>query len=234
MGFSPRIIQDLSKKGKSKTLSRIALEAQNVGLIQNPDTVEDFFEASYKLLQKESFRHEYMYKSAIAQKILMGVHSLKTAVMINEFRVCNNKADCVIFNGTSTVYEIKTERDTVARLKQQVESYRKVFASVNVISGKNHLEKVLDIIPEDVGVLVLSDRNQISTMRKSLDNPARTDVESIFNAIRIDEAKKILRSYGFEIPDVPNTRMYGCLLNLFRELDSISAHNGMVDVLRTT
>ncbi|MEI9986083.1 MAG: sce7726 family protein [Aliidongia sp.] len=53
---------------------------------------------------------------SVTQKILMGKHSLRTASMLNEFRAGSCKADLVILNGTATVYEIKSERDSLTRL----------------------------------------------------------------------------------------------------------------------
>ena len=154
--------------------------------------------------------------------------------MLNEFRACNSKADTVIFNGTSTVYEIKSERDSLSRLEQQISSYRKVFAKVNVITGENHLDTVLSTVPDDVGVMLLSDRYQISTIRDALDLPDRTSPEAIFDTVRQSEAKKILKSYGFEIPELPNTKMYNALREKFVTLTSVEAHDGMVKVLRST
>lgn len=40
-------------------------------------------------------------------------HKINKAVMLSEFRVGANKADCVILNGLSTCYEIKTELDNL-------------------------------------------------------------------------------------------------------------------------
>ena len=71
-------------------------------------SVVDVFEQTYKQLSK-CYRHEYYFKNTIANKRLLGSHSLNTATMLSEFRVGRNIADCVILNGQSTCYEIKTE-----------------------------------------------------------------------------------------------------------------------------
>lgn len=72
--------------------------------------VADAFEAALSILRTGHHRDEYVYKAALTQKVLLGTHSLKTACMINEFRVADCKADLVILNGTAAVYEIKSER----------------------------------------------------------------------------------------------------------------------------
>lgn len=43
--------------------------------------------------------------------------------MIPEFNVGASKADLAVFNGTSTVYEIKSEIDSTERLKSQMGDY---------------------------------------------------------------------------------------------------------------
>jgi len=48
----------------------------------------------------------------LASRILLDVYSLKTTTVVPEFRVGAVNADFAIFNEMSTVYEIKTKRDT--------------------------------------------------------------------------------------------------------------------------
>ncbi len=232
--FSASLLRELARKGRSPMFVRLVKESSLLNEVGDDDLVKGIFDAAYALLKKKNYRHEYIYKAAIAKKILMGKHSLQTAAMLTEFRACNSKADVVILNGTSTVYEIKSERDSLARLAQQISDYRKVFASVNVITGENHYEEVLNLVPEDVGVLLLTDRFQISQIREAIDVPGRTESKSIFEAIQIEEAKRILRLYGINIPDLPNTMMYGALRDLFCTLSPDKAHDGMVQILRNS
>lgn len=232
--FSAGLVRELAKKGKSSLFAGLAEELSTLDLVRLDDSVSCLFDAAFSLLKRKKYRHEYVYKAAIAHKMLLGTYSLKTAVMLNEFRACNNKADSVILNGTSTVYEVKSERDSLSRLEEQVSSYRKIFANVNVITAEKHLDAVFDSIPEDVGIMLLSDRYQITTVRKSLDLPQRTSSKAIFEAIQQREAKKILGMYGFELPDLPNTQMYSALQKQFITLESAKAHEGMVKVLKTT
>jgi hypothetical protein len=88
--------------------------------------------------------------------------------MLTEFRVGECKADVVILNGTGTVYEVKSERDSLSRLERQIAAYAKVFAKVNVITAESHVTAVMNLMPSDVGVLCLGDRGQITPIRKRL------------------------------------------------------------------
>jgi hypothetical protein len=164
--------------------------------------------------------------------VLLGIHNLDTASMLTEFRVGQCKVDVVVLNGTGTAYEIKSERDSLVRLRNQVEHYLKVFASVNVIVGENHLEEVLNRTPEEVGVTVLSGTYTISSRRAAVVDASRTSPAWIFDAIRVKEAETVLRNAGIDIPQVPNTRKYAALRELFLSLDPATAHEAMVTVLK--
>jgi hypothetical protein len=232
--FSPSLIRELARKGRSPLFARLAAETQLLEFSSLQAPVRNLFDSAFSLLKRKNYRHEYIYKAAITHKVLLGTHSLQTAVMLNEFRVGISKADTVILNGTSTVYEIKSERDSLNRLEQQIDSYQKVFAKVNVITGENHLKAVLAKVPEEVGVLLLTDRFQISSVREAVDCRDQVISEAIFDSIQLNEAKQILKNKGIEIPLLPNTQMHQVLKNLFLTLAPLDAHNGMVNTLRKT
>ena len=232
--FSASVVKELARKGKSPLFSRLVKDSTLLDYIHQSALVRDLFDVAFSLLKKKNFRHEYIYKAAITHKILLGTHSLQTSVMLNEFRTGISKADVAILNGTTTVYEIKSERDSLARLPQQVASYREVFANVNIITGQNHLDAVIDTVSSDVGVLLLTDRFQISTIRKALNIPERTNPLAVFDSIQLSEAKKILKLMGMDIPKVPNTQMHQVLRDQFSTLTSLEAQAGMIKVLRDT
>jgi hypothetical protein len=154
--------------------------------------------------------------------------------MMNEFRVGGCKADLAILNGTATVYEIKSERDSLSRLERQVAAYATVFAKVYVIAAESHVEAVAKTVPEFVGILRLNRRHHISTLREAADQPQRTSPSAIFDSIRTAEARMILSSLGMTIPAVPNTALHSVLRESFVKLDPIQAHAEMVRVLKRT
>ena len=232
--FSPTVFRELGRSGCSPMFARLANELLSLEIIDLSSPIRDLFDPVHRRLRLKDYRYEYIYKSAIAHKVLLGKHSLNTAVLLNEFRVGDCKADVVIINGTSNVYEIKSERDSLCRLEKQISTYQSVFANVNVITGSNHLDSVLKIMPDSVGVLLLSNRNQISTKRKSKEFSRNIKAECIFDSIRISESKAILKNFKHEIPEVPNTKAYSTYKSMFKRLDSEDAHEQMVKVLKKT
>src|SRR6267154_2290198 len=118
--FSSSVIREMARKGKSPLFARLASQSLLPSSLPERTPVQDFFEAAFSLLKREGYRHEYIYKAALVNKILLGKHSLQTASMLNEFRVGECKADLAILNGTATVYEVKSERDSLVRLRKQI------------------------------------------------------------------------------------------------------------------
>lgn len=230
--FSSTVIRELARRGKSPTLARLIRESGLLPEGQKSATIAEFLDYAFGHLKQKQHRHEYIYKAAITKKILLGTHSLQTASMMTEFRVGDCKADVVILNGTATAYEIKSERDSLSRLQKQTDTYMKVFATTNVIVGENHLDEVFAAVPNEVGILELSGKYQISERRKAIEDAAKTCSRSIFDAISLNEAEAILDDNGIEVPCVPNTQRHKVLREAFVVLPSEVAHHGMVKVLK--
>lgn len=232
--FSSGVVREMARKGRSPIFARLATQSGLCQSLPASDRVRDLFEAAFALLKREGYRHEYIYKAALTHNILLGIHGLKNASMLTEFRVRECKADVAILNGTSTVYEIKSERDSLSRLERQVDAYGKVFAKVYVVAAEDHVSSVLCSVPSYVGVMRLSKRYHISRLREALDQPERTRPDVIFDSIRTQEARSILLALGVRTPLVPNTELNAALRELFIRLKPREAHEGMVRVLRTT
>ncbi len=233
--FSSSVMRELTGRGKSPLFARLAKEA--LGVFKPDDLKQNvfhFFGAAFDVLKRTECRHEYVYKAALTQRVLLGRHSLQTATMLNEFRVGECKVDLAIINGTATAYEIKSERDSLSRLEQQIETYKQFFANVCVIAGENHEGSVRSIVSEDVGILKLSARHQISTLRAASERPDRISPAVIYDSLRMNEAIRILKLMNIPVPDVPNTEMYAALREKFIKLNALDVHKGMVQILKTT
>src|SRR3569832_1372931 len=224
----------MARRAVSPTLMRLTKEAKIVDLISPKKRIGQLFDVAFDLLKIKSRRHEYIYKSALTQRVLLGTHSLQTASMLTEFRVGKCKADMVILNGTATAYEIKTERDSLSRLSRQISSYRDVFAKVYVIAGENHVGSIYPSVPSDVGIMVLSNRHRISTLREAEHRPERTSALAIFDSLQLKEAVMVLRTLDVKIPDVPNTKLYSTIRSEFAKLEAATTHEAMVTVLKKT
>jgi len=232
--FSATVVRELGRNGRSALFSRLFAHSGVATSLHTDATVGDVFDRAFDLLRTLGNRDEYVYRAAITQKILLGHHSLRTASMLSEARVGVCKADVVVLNGTATAYEIKSERDSLARLNSQVTAYGNVFAAVNVVTSPSYVDQVLRQVPDDVGVLVLTKRFRLQTERAAVVDAGRTDPLAVLDFVRVDEAFAILRALGIEPPQVPNTQVRGSLHEIFASLDSRLVHEQMVSALKAS
>lgn len=229
--FTPVVMDSLVQKGYSPYLSEVC---ENSGLLKNIDpatTLGQFFDWVYNLLFKQ-YRSEYLYKNVITNKILLGKYSLNTSKILTEFRVGRNKADVVLLNGTTTVYEIKSQFDSFARLENQIQSYFEIFDYINVITSPSHEKKLDSILPDKAGILVLTDRNTISTIREPKSNKANINPAILFDSLRKAEYIRIIHEYYGTLPDVPNTQVYRECKNLFCKIPPVIAHALTIKILK--
>jgi hypothetical protein len=233
--FSSSVFREMARKGRSALFAQLFAQS---GLLERKAadvrTVSAAFDMAFSVLRRAGTRDEYVYRAALTHNILLGTHSLNTASMLTEFRAGSCKADLAILNGTGTVYEIKSDRDSLSRLANQVENYRRVFAKVYVIAGEAHVQGVLDSTPEEVGVLSLVRWDRISTVREAV---ARADLVcpvTVFESLRVAEARAILKNLQVPVPDVPNTLLWASMRELFATLAPADVHEQMVCTLKKT
>jgi hypothetical protein len=230
--FSSAIIQEFAKSGKSPLFSRLILESGLHSVFPKSLQIREIFDNLLDVFACSPRRNEYVYKAAITHSQLYELHSLATASMLTEFRVMNSKADITILNGTSTVYEIKSERDKLDRLESQISSYQRVFAQVNVITSEHHVDKVLSSTPKEVGVLLLNMSGGIVVIRDSVNCARQVDPLSILDSLQLKESVELLRLLGKNIPDLPNTKLYAALREEFQNCRPLETHDCMLTVLK--
>jgi hypothetical protein len=232
--FSSAVFLEMARRGRSALFSRLLNYSGLYRTCAENTTVADAFDAAFATLKREGLRDEYIYRAALTHKILLGKHSLNTACILTEFRIGSCKADLVILNGTATAYEIKSERDSLTRLVNQVTNYKKMFSEVNVIASAKHVNGILESVPEDVGVMCLSHKYSIRTIREAQSGPDRICPATVFESLRHNEACSILKKLGKVIPDVPNTKMHAVMREIFSKLDPAEVHAEMVKTLKRT
>lgn len=228
--FSSGVFRELAVKGYSPLFARLF---RQTGL-PTPNNVASAFEEALAALRKSEFRDEYVFRAALTKNILLGRHSLNTASMLTEFRTGASKADVVILNGTGTVYEIKSDRDSLSRLQGQLSDYRKVFGCVYVITGEKHISEVINGTPNAVGVMSLTKRGTIHTVREAVDQSSLVCPITIFDSLRISESRAVIESFGITVPHAPNTMLHGLLREYFKKLDPVAVHSEMVKILKKT
>jgi hypothetical protein len=230
--FSPIVLDNIVLTGYSSYLKEII---GNCGLLRTIDLelpLFHFFNKVYELLF-ESYRTEYIYKNVLAHKILFSRHSAKNSNILSEFRVGKCKADIVILNGTSTVYEIKSDFDTYKRLENQLSTYSQVFDKIYVVTSEKQISKLILILPDHIGLMVLTNQKTLSTIREAKSNKHMIIPEVLFDSLRKDEYIKIIQTHYKEIPIVPNTLMHRTCKELYCRIPKELAFELTLNILRS-
>lgn len=189
--LSRPVLEDLLKRGRSEKLDAV-LES-HIGL--NTDmTYGQLFDCFHDAMVHE-YRNEYVYKNAIANKIVLGRHRLRNVAFFTEFAVWGAVADVVVANGTTTAYEIKTEYDSFARLGKQIEIYQQVFEHVNVVIPESKLQSLLVSIPDSIGILLLSEQFTLREYRKPSSNLRMLSTEKMLGCLRASDRKRLLKQF---------------------------------------
>ncbi|KLN65719.1 sce7726 family protein [Vibrio sp. VPAP30] len=188
-------------------------------------SIPEFYDTAYRLLLKH-YRNEYVVKNEIANKILLGRHSMKTTAMMSELRTGKNIADCVILNGHSTCYEIKTEFDSLVRFHDQLSSYLKAYDKTYIVTHANHLEEVLALhaqIPR-FGVIELTKRNSLKPI---ITAPISGDFdqEITFDTLRKPEYVHIAEKIAGKLPEMPNSQVYEHCKEVYQSLSPETAND---------
>jgi hypothetical protein len=229
--FSPVVLDSIANTGGSTYLTEVFKKCGLVGQLPISTPFTTFLELIYNFLIKH-YRNEYVYKNAIANKILLGKHSLKTAQMLTEFRAGTCKADVVILNGSATVYEIKSEYDSFKRLEKQIGEYLKVFDQINVITSESQVVKLKSLLPREIGIQVLTRRHTIKTVRKSNSNLGNINAEVLFDSLRKNEYLTVIKDYYGSIPKLPNTLLFKACKELYCRIPLETMYDHTVRVLR--
>ena len=229
--FSSGVIDNIIANGRSAYMAEVCSNSGFLNQISPSESLSEFFNIIYTFLF-EKYRNEYFYKNTIANKVLLGKHSLNTAQMLTEFRVGRCKADVVVLNGTITVYEIKSAFDSFRRLERQVTEYRKVFDYINVITSAYQVKKLQSVLGDQIGILVLTNRSTISVVRKAESNLASIDLQLLFDSLKKDEYVSIITKYYGHLPDIPNTRLFKECKRLYCRMPVKTAYHLTINVLR--
>ena len=229
--FTPIVLDSVAEKGYSDYLTEVCSHSGLMDRIDESLSFFEFLEEVFSFLTG-NYQNEYIFKNTIAKKLLLEKHSVDNSRMLTEFRVGKNRADVVILNGTSTVYEIKSRFDSFARLNDQLSTYQKVFDHINIVTTPDQAKKLIPIIPIQIGILSLGVDNEFSLLRESISNKHHIENDVLFDSLRKSEYISIIESLTDTVPNVPNTRIFAECKKLFCQIEPEVVHEEAVKVLK--
>ena len=147
-------------------------------------------------------------------------HAQKDTIVIDELGLNHGKcrADIAVVNGHLVGYEIKSNSDSLRRLKEQVKSYNAVFDKISIVVGDRHIHSIQNYIPQWWGVIV-STRGPRGAVNFDIIRNAQTNKNinpiSIARLLWRNEAEEILRQKKLppRILRQPRAVLYEYLVN---------------------
>lgn len=124
-----------------------------------------------------------------------------TALILDELGVCCGQVrmDMAVVNGELKGFEIKSDQDTLLRLRSQASVYCKVFDTISIVVAAKHLEKARKIIPSWWGILVAESSTNsgltFGSYRRGKSNP-KPDPMAIAQLIWRNEAFELLKAHN--------------------------------------
>jgi hypothetical protein len=89
-----------------------------------------------------------------AVRTYLGTQYASDSRIVEEMGIWSGSAriDIAVINGELHGFELKSERDTLARLESQAELYSQVFDRLTLVAAKRHVDKAVSKIPRWWGV----------------------------------------------------------------------------------
>jgi hypothetical protein len=194
-------------------------------------SLADAFDAAHAFLGVNR-KTEYIYKNHLVHQLVFSRHSPSEASVLMELRAGRSIADVAVFNGTSTVYEIKTEYDSFARLESQLSDYECRFDLINLVVHERMAQSAIDYVPDHVGVVCLTSRGELHEVQSPTSNLSRVDPAKLFGVLRQSEVLRILERTLYYSGDTTPANQWERTRDLFSSLEVEVAHREVVDELR--
>lgn len=145
--------------------------------------------------------NDFEIRNNFHRKRLRQQHAHEGTLVVNELGLNHGRcrADIAVVNGCLIGYEIKSDRDSLDRLAEQVKAYNAVFDRAFVVIGERHVGSIEKHIPEWWG-LILSWRGPRGAVNfKTLRMGARNEGIDPISMARLlwhSEAAEVLRGRG--------------------------------------
>lgn len=155
------------------------------------------------------------------RKRLRRQHAQKDTLVIDELGLNHGRcrADIAVVNGHLVGYEIKSNNDSLRRLKEQIKSYGAVFDKVFIIVGDRYINSIQSHIPKWWGVIVSVRGSKGAVNFEIIRNAQKNksiDPISIARLLWRNEAREILQKNKVpnKILRQPRTVLYEYLVNI--------------------
>jgi len=124
-------------------------------------------------------------------------------LIVEELAVCDGSArvDIAVLNGSLSGFEIKSERDSLSRLKSQTKSYERCFDTLTLVAPARHLNHARSTLPEWWGLTEVTEERARKWTLKTWRHPTANngvDAASIIGLLWRSEIFAVLERYRLD------------------------------------
>ena len=220
--FRSSVLRSIARDGRSAFMDSVLQSSGVADALPSETSVGETFDHVFEVLD-EWYRCEYVFKNQLTRHLLATRHGAGTSFLF-EFRVAGRIADAAAFNGTSTVYEIKTGLDNLDRLDDQLEAYARCFDKVYVATEGALVDEVAARLPGGVGLVAVHPGGDVEEVEPSASHVDQFDPGPAFDVLRKGEFVGVAEQALGGVPDVPEWELYDACRGLFCDLEPVEAH----------
>lgn len=152
---------------------------------------------------------------------LSSYHQCPNTIVIDELGLAHgkNRIDIAVVNGCIHGFEIKSSKDNLSRLPEQLAVYSKTMEKLSIIAAPNHFDAVQQMSPDWCG-LILVEKGvrggiKFKTIRRAGKNPS-VDLIALSHLLWRKEAIGLLRELG-----AAEKELQGSRLKLYTQLSEL-------------
>jgi hypothetical protein len=158
-------------------------------------------------------------RKAFHTSFLQKEHEDSATLILDELGLEHGKcrADITVINGHMDGFEIKSDVDSLSRLKNQINSYNAIFDRSSVIVTIRHLNEIMRMIPDWWGIISVlesdADIPQFTVIKKPQQN-AYIDDSLVAQLLWREEAQEVLFNLGMRGAQIRQKRsiLYGYIV----------------------
>lgn len=167
------------------------------------------------------------------KKKLRHYHECPNTLVIDELGVAHgkNRADIAVLNGTIHGFEIKSSKDTLSRLPEQINEYSRCFEKVSIIAAPNHIEKLQAMLPTWCGLILATKGTKgaitFKTIKRAQKNP-NIEIYAMAHFLWRKEIIEILTQFGEDENNLKLSRE-----KLYRLLPESTTAKQLTELIKT-
>ncbi len=171
---------------------------------------------------------DFEIRTALHKKVLHHHHKCSSTFVIDELGLAHgkNRIDIAVINGCIHGYEIKSSKDNLVRLPEQLEVYKRSLQKLTIVTALNHIEEIMSIAPKWSGVILVNKGPRggisFSSISRASKHPA-VDAVTLAHLLWKKEAIRFLEQLGAD-----SHLLKGSRIKLYKNLSERVSINDLI------